>query len=82
MNEMATDHDRYGRSIGGTRWFNTEPDVHVAAWLCPIDGHPMVRTGYTWPTVDPGIHHRCSGDDCGFTAALRQSTILRLGIAR
>lgn len=78
---MDKDHEKFGASIAGSRWFNVEPRIEEKRmvpvqqrWLCPIEEceGEMVFNGMTWPTGDPGYHHTCS--KCGFTAAIRGAT--------
>ena len=71
-------HEKFGSNCAGSRWFNEEPKIEVTPvqavmerWYCPIDGcdGQMKYTGMTWPTGDPGYHHKC--DICDFTAAIQ-----------
>ena len=71
------EHEKFGASCGGSRWFNAEPKIEERRmvpvqqrWICPIDGcgGEMNFNGMVWPTGDPGNHHTCN--KCGFTAAI------------
>lgn len=71
------EHDKFGKPIGGSRWFNQEPEVRRTEvktfreeWMCPCDGCPgeMTFNGMSWPTGGPRYHHTCHV--CGFTAAV------------
>ena len=75
--DSAVEHEQFGSSIGGSRWFNQNPNVSRKEvktfreiWTCPIDGceGEMVFNGLIWPTGQPGYHHTCK--KCGFTAAI------------
>jgi hypothetical protein len=73
------EHEQFGRTISGSRWFTGKPSVTrtrvipiQVTWNCPIDGcdGEMVENGMVWPTGDPGYHHTCN--KCGFTAAVHE----------
>lgn len=74
------EHEKFGRTITGSRWFNGNPFVIVRSvtpveenWACPIAGCTegiMVYNGMQWPVNPPGYHHTCS--KCGFTAAVHE----------
>ncbi len=77
MTERREEHEKYGSTITGSRWFNEEPEIteqevktFTQRWMCPIkdcDGE-MRFNGVAWPMVEPGYHHTCV--ECGFTAAV------------
>lgn len=81
---MSDEHERFGASCGGSRWFNAEPNVtaepvetFIERWRCPVAGcaGEMRYAGYSWMTNPPGNHHTCTA--CKFTAALRGETYPR-----
>lgn len=83
--KMNEEHEKFGNSCGGSRWFNAEPKLEERRmvpvqqrWMCPIDvcGGEMKFNGMTWPTGNPGYHHTC--DKCGFTAAIHGAKYPRM----
>lgn len=73
------EHEQWGNTISGSRWFKGDPIVRDSVWRCPIDDGAMVYTGWQWPMYPPGLHHCC--ETCGFTAALSSRDMLKHGIA-
>lgn len=77
--DINPEHERFGRTIAGSRWFNGKPFITVRSvtpvqenWRCPLvdcNGF-MVYNGSQWPMSPPGYHHTCSA--CGFTAAIHE----------
>ena len=75
---MNEEHEKFGSSCGGSRWFNADPKIEKRRmvpvqqrWMCPIGDcqGEMKYNGFMWATCDAGYHHTC--DKCGFTAAIK-----------
>ena len=84
-NKMNEEHEKFGNSCGGSRWFKGEPKIEEQRmipvnqrWICPIDGcgGEMKFNGMTWPTGSPGYHHSCN--KCEFTAAIHGAKYPRM----